>query len=223
LGEGGVETAIGVETDDLMSPADARCGEVTADEDLPVALHHHAINAAERIDAGIEGRRAFDAAIGVETRDPAARHSIHTREVSTEKNLPVGLQRYTPNISLDAGSRIEGSRILEAAIGIEPGDAGARGSVHLREATGEENAPVGLYRHACDLTIHTRGEAPIDAAVSMQPNHMDSTRVPVPSDNDLPIRLHCRDGDVAEGDTRIEAQVGHSRRLRPQRGCREEE
>ena len=88
--ESGVETAITIESGDLVAAGPIDGGEKTADDDLPVRLERERTNtAAGGACSGIE--TCVETTVAVQARHTGAAHSVDGGEESADQNLPIRL------------------------------------------------------------------------------------------------------------------------------------
>ena len=143
----GVQRPIGVQSRNAVARAAIDVGEKPCDQHLAVWLHGQVVDPP--INDRVEG--SVDRAIGVQPGNAAARAAVERREVTPHQQLAVGLhgQAVDPVVGANAGVKAGIGR----AIGMQPGNVAARGSVDRIERAPHHNLAVGLHRHADDPVV----------------------------------------------------------------------
>ena len=175
----GVELGIGVTVDIEAHEAGANSGSAAfgvergkgaTGDDFTVALEREAKDGGvgAGVVSGVEG------AVGVEAGDVIANRGADRAEGAADDDLAVGLDDDGRDLRGEAAGDVGVKRGVEGAVGIEPGEAVARGGsgrvvgLEGRKKTADEDLPVRLERDGGDLVVGVGVEIEIEGTVGVE-------------------------------------------------------
>jgi hypothetical protein len=133
--------------------------EIAADQNLAVTLHRQ----RQRAVIQVRVKLRIGGAVGIEPGQAVAEGGgrvavrLETRETTRDEDLPVRMlgqgEHDVVRVGIVAG--------VQRPVGVEPGQAVARGAAHAREVAARHDAAVGLQQQGVDL----RGQPAADVGI----------------------------------------------------------
>ena len=169
-------------------PASCDPGEVPAQHDLAVGLHHH--TGDPLVCAGIEV--FIHASVRVQAHHVAARLAVDGGEQPYHQHFAVRLQCNPPRGECAAHLRIEAA--IDCAICVQPHDLLVELSAHVCERAPRQNLAVGLNDQLRYSMVWSGVERRVHRAIRVQPRNAGNGQPAdvreVAADQDLAVRLH---------------------------------